>query len=227
MKWATLWAAVMACAGSSAMGATLQYGQRFGGGGAGWYFPGSISSNRIADDFVLGSAASLTSAEFWGRHVSGGSLAGMTFELSIWADEGPGLGVANAGLIHLESFAFGALTTSVSGGITKMSADFAVPIALSAGTKYWFSIGSDGGEDYVWVWQDSLSPDPFGTPELDADGGGDGTWEGPYGVQPEQGLGFALYGDSGGAVIPLPSAGAVAGIGLLGIGARRRRGMAA
>lgn len=210
---------------------TLVYGQRAGSFDGAWIF-GSGLKMRIADDFSVATDVQVACAEFWGFAPDyTEDFSGITFEISIWREAGPGLGPDNSGPVYAETFTPTALDPTRSFGrlhaySTKFTAEFSNPVALLAGTTYWFAIGVSDNANFAWVVQGASSPDPISpTTVLWGDANYDG-WDGSKDYYADGnpmycGLAFGLT--SGAAAIPLPTTAALAATGLLGLGILRGR----
>lgn len=221
-------AAAAAAASGAVADVTTVFGQRPGALEPGWRFANEDRVGALGDDFMLAEDATILSATFWGFEVpETGSGLPDAFTVAFWEDTGGGL-PDDASLIFEEEFAIGDLGNAFAFGAREFTANFTTPFDLAADTAYWFSVGYKGGDkDFVLMWQGLSSPDPIGESIIAIDFDYDG-WDG---LQDSRGdpqfdgsaIAFSLTGDTGPAVIPLPTASAMAGIGMLSLGLRRRR----
>jgi hypothetical protein len=104
---------------------------------------------RIADDFVLGTAASITDIHWWGFQLIGSELVN-NYQFTFYADGGSGtpgtvLHTTGATNLSISDASVGTFDGSF------YSADLISPFSVSAGTTYWVSIFNQV-TDLGWFW---------------------------------------------------------------------------
>jgi hypothetical protein len=177
--------------------------------------------SQAADDFVLGTAASITGVNFVGSYFNPGPPGSITaFNIEFYADSGTGTS-PTGGPGDPTGTALAAYTVAGDGGeVDNFDGTFSYSVALpsgfsaSAGVKYWVSIQAAQDFPPQWAWQASAdntgAGSVFGFPLLGTD-----YWTDVGSVfgLPTADLAFQLT----------PAPGALALFGLAGMGLRRRR----
>lgn len=215
------------CAGATvALGAPeLVYGQRpvEKNSGRGWH---RGDTGAMADDFTLAADTQVLSASFWGfLDPNSGTGWPDVYTLAFWADVGGLPDDSSGSPLFEQTFNDSELTkTAAFDDVFRLTADFATPVQLSGATKYWFSIGFPQGDGaFIWMFQGLAGPDPLGTAPIALDNFTDNFGWKIFEADAGDGFAFSLNGEPEMSVIPLPSASALAGLGLAGLAARRRR----
>ncbi|MCA9304206.1 MAG: PEP-CTERM sorting domain-containing protein [Phycisphaerales bacterium] len=180
---------------------------------------GQFFSQRMADNFTLSADATATSVRWWGgsqnfQFADIDNMASYTVVLyEAGISGGPG-SVIYSDTVTDESARLGLSQTGATlfgGGIEyEYTLELEGTVALSAGTEYWISVGAtlvNGGAD-AWVWSGSSVGDLVNATDFFSGGG--------YTVFDP------TFNDLAFEIIPAPST-AVMGIGMLGLGLRRRR----
>ena len=179
--------------------------------------PGQFFSQLTADDFTLGSAATLTAVRFWGgsQNFQFENLQNMdSFTVRIYADNAGSVGdeLATVTLSTEEISTINTGLVNLGGGIVYEHEAAIAPTALSAG-RYWVSVGTtlfDPGAD-AWVWAGSTVGNLVNATNF-FDGNGFVTFDPTF-----NDLAFEIVG------VPAPGSIAVVGLGGL-LASRRRRG---
>ena len=165
----------------------------------------STNTARLADNFTLGSDATVNSVRFWGSSINGtgsafGDIVSFTiefFELDGMADS-PGTSIGgpitvNVGEVGLVSSPFG------SNGVFQYDLSLASGVALTGNVGYAFSVAATLNTQATsnsWVWQYAAAADNTAFIENSTN-----TWDDLTGND----FAFELYGIDA-TVIPLPPA---------------------
>lgn len=182
---------------------------------------GQFFSQRMADNFMLDSAASATSIAWWGgsQNFNFADPTNMlSYTVEIYTSDLAGApDLANLLLSQTVSIGDGNLTASATGAFLfgggneyAYTLDLGSALALDAGVEYWISVGAtlDNTFGDAWVWSGSSQGDLVNATDF-FDGG-------------EYTIFDPTFNDLAFAIVPAPST-AVVAFGFLGMGARRRR----
>lgn len=119
---------------------------------AGYY--SDIPNQQIADDFTLGSTATITSLHWWGGF--NGPVFSNDFTLRLFNDDGSGTPNTNPaltlGFSNLTVTDTGNVNTGLGNEVLYYTADLTTPFTATGGVKYHLSILN--GTSYDWVWED-------------------------------------------------------------------------
>jgi len=180
---------------------------------------GQFFSQRMADNFTLGADAAASSVRWWGgsqnfQFADTNNMSSYTVVLYEADGSGAPGSVIYSDTVTDESARLGLSQTGATlfgGGIEyQYTLELESAVSLSAGTEYWISVGAtlvDGGAD-AWVWSGSSVGDLVNATDFFS------------------GSGYTVFdptfNDMAFEIVPSPST-AVMGLGMLGLGLRRRR----
>ncbi len=166
---------------------------------------GPFATQRIADNFVLGSSATIGSVDYWGVYFPN-NIQSDSFQIDIYADAfgQPGTLLysgAPSALVAVDSGvdAFGV-------DVYEYTATLATPFAAGAGIQYWIGITNATNLGSSWGWVTANGVDSNGSYSLDAGG----TWN-------------QLGSSSAFRLNEVPAPASFGLVGLAGLGALRRR----
>ena len=181
---------------------------------------GQFFSQRMADNFSIGTAATVTGVKWWGgsQNYQYSDLSNMSdFIVEILADDGAG-NPDGTNVLYSHLFTKAECNPTVTGasnfggGIDyAYSATLTLPLNLQAGTQYWVSIGAKLVNPFAdaWVWNHSTVGDGKNASNF---------FNGPnYFVFNSGDMAFEVVGS-----VPAPSALSAIGLGSL-VALRRRR----
>ncbi|MGJ8636064.1 MAG: PEP-CTERM sorting domain-containing protein [Phycisphaerales bacterium] len=182
---------------------------------------GQFFSQRMADNFTLNASASANTIRWWGGSQNFNSPDTdnmLSYTVEIYTSDIAGapdvFNTLHSQTVSASSMSLSAVATGASlfgGGIEyEYTLDLDSTLNLAAGTQYWISVGAtlDNGFGDGWVWSGSSQGDLVNA--TDFFDGGDYTVFDP------------TFNDLAFSIIPAPST-AVMGLGMLTLGARRRR----
>jgi hypothetical protein len=183
---------------------------------AGWNsnLPATSSVQEIADDFVLGSGATVEQIDWYGQTHDGAAFnsgAIVPFRVRFFADAG---GTPNVNPFFDTTLNVTAQAAPGDGNIFGdpnlfWSTNLAGP-SLAAGTVYWLSIlEADATTSGTWAW--AINPSlPFGVVSRSGEGG---SWSGPF-----ESVVYTLH------AVPEPTTLAFLSLGMAGIVLSQKRG---
>lgn len=220
---------VLPLAGASSASASLLFDQFAGTAATTNTWSSQFDTNlplvsQVADDFTLGTNATVQTIRFWGGFYNGSPTTISSFNVRVYADAG-GLPTGTPGdpsgtALHSFTVSATALDTGAfvfGNSIFRYDVNLGAGFLAAAGTTYWLSIQSVLSYPPQWGWASQASTG--NSAALWGPVFGINTWRSDVILGDTQ---FQLFGATGGGV-PLPGAAGLAALGLFGACGRRGR----